>query len=55
MFRESGWFPARTDVAGPYGMPGSDSLKLKFVSAPSIGLGREEIADRFHKMMRAGK
>ena len=55
MFRESGWFPCRNDVKGPFGMPGSDALKLKHVSAPSIGLSRKDIADRFHKMLRASK
>lgn len=53
MFRESGWFPCRVDVDGPHGMPSADALDLKFVSAPSIGMSREDIAGRFHKMLQA--
>ena len=52
MFRESGWFPCRVDVDGPHGMPSADALDLKFVSAPSIGMSREDIAGRFHKMLQ---
>ena len=52
MFKESGWFPCRNDVSGPYGMPAAADLQLKFMSAPSIGLTREEIAKKFHSMLR---
>ena len=52
MFKGSGWFPCRNDVSGPYGMPAAADLQLKFMSAPSIGLTREEIAKKFHSMLR---
>ena len=52
MFKGAGWVPWRNDVSGPYGMPAASDLKLKFMSAPSIGLTREEIAKKFHSMLR---
>ena len=54
MFRESGWFPCRIDVGRtPTACRVRDALDLMFVSAPSIGMSREDIAGRFHKMLQA--
>jgi iron(III) transport system substrate-binding protein len=52
LFRKFGWFSCRTDVPGPYGFPPAKELKFKYLSAPSIGMTQEQVAQKFHAMLR---
>lgn len=54
LYRKFGWFPARRDVEGPYGFPPADQLKLRYVTAPRIGITRDEIVAKIQAMQRSG-
>lgn len=51
--RAYGAYSCRNDVAPPYRMPAMKDARLKHKLVPSIGMEPREIAERFHKLLRA--
>lgn len=55
LIRKYGPYACRTDAAPPFGMPPIGKLKLRYKEAPSLDIDPKEVADRFHKLLRAAK
>lgn len=53
--RAHGAYSCRPDVAPPFGLPALKEARLRYPLAPTINLESREIAERFHKLLRATK